>query len=468
MAETELSLNPHWRKRIKEIGLANFVREEMLRLGFYSEISEPERQQLTQFLDHAYPRLAELKNELEKIATEIAEIDDVQALLKEVRRTRIKRVKREREKRKARNERQQVKRKAAWLEKKSKNPPFLGIGVSSRLRFQGGDTKILTANELPTPKDAEELALLLNISTSELFWLSYERAATSLDHYTRFEIPKRSGGKRLISSPKPKLRTAQRWIAENILDKLSPAAQATAFRSGASIIKNAEPHLNAAIVVRIDFRDFFPSITYPRVRGYFESLGFNPGVATLLALISTDAPRVKVSFDGKTQYVAMGGRSLPQGACTSPALANLITRKLDARIAGLCQASTDQWTYTRYADDLTFSTQARDANVGRLLGSVQNIVSDEGFRINREKTAVMRAPGRRIVTGLIVEDEIRLSRRDLRRLRAFLHRCDKDGLARVSEEIGKDALAVAHGRLAYVQMVMPEHAGRIRGKYSWL
>ena len=137
-------------------------------------------------------------------------------------------------------------------------------------------------------------------------------------------------------------------------------------------------------------------------------------------------------------------------------------------MAGLCGALGATWTYTRYADDLTFSCREENADVGRLLKAIEKIVGAEGFRINAEKTAVMRAPGRQVVTGLLVGDEIRLSRRDLRRLRAFLHRCDKDGLETVSREIGKDALSVAHGYLAYVTMIMPDHAAGLKQRHGWL
>jgi RNA-directed DNA polymerase len=464
----ELSLNPHWRNRVKEIGRMNFTREEMLRLGFYTELDESEQERIKAFLDEAYPRLAELKKELEEVSTTIAEMEDVQSILKEVRRTRIERVRREREERKARKELENAARKKAWKAKKSKTPPFLGVGVSANLQFDGGDDKRLLSRDLPSPQDIDDLASSMEISNSELLWLCYERAAATVDHYTRFEIAKKSGGARLISSPKPKMRAAQRWILDNILAKLSPSDAATAFRPGASIIKNAEPHVGSAILVRIDFEDFFPSITFPRVRGFFEALGYNPGVSTILSLISTDAPRVKVNLDGRTQFVAMDERSLPQGACTSPALANLIAWKLDARITGLVQIAPSQWTYTRYADDLTLSSRDCNAKVGWLLGSIQTIASGEGFRINKKKTKIMRAPSRRIVTGLVVDKDIRLSRRDLRNFRAFLHRCDKDGLIKVSGEIGKDALAVARGRMAFVQMVMPDHAIGLRQKYSWL
>lgn len=388
--------------------------------------------------------------------------------MKEVRRERIERVKREREGRKVLKAEEQARRRQELAEEKRKTPRFLGHGVSARLSFGGGNSAELAARGLPAPENLEQLAESMQLDPSEVLWLSYERAATTVDHYTRFEIPKKSGGRRLISSPKPKLRVAQSWIAKNVLDLLSPSPHATAFRPGTSIVDNASPHLQASIVVKLDLKDFFPSISFPRVRGYFEYLGFNPGIATVLALICTDAPRVRLALDGSVKYVAMGERVLPQGACTSPALANLIATPLDGRLAGLCKALESKWTYTRYADDLTFSCRDHNADVGRLLKAIAKIVDDEGFRINADKTAVMRAPGRQVVTGLLVGDEIRLSRRDIRRLRAFLYRCDKEGVEVVSRAIGKDALAVARGHLSYISMIMPEHAAGLKQQYVWL
>ena len=464
----DLSLNPHWRRRVREIGRMNFTREEMIRLGFYSELESAEKEKLQMLLDEAYPRLSELKKELKDISSTIDELDDVQSLLKEVRRKRIERVKQEREQRRAKKVAETAERKKAWAEKKAKEPPFLGVGVSDRLQFSGGDENKIIGKGLPFVATAEQLATLMEISNSDLLWLCYERGAASVDHYTRFEIPKRSGGRRLISSPKPKLRIAQQWVLKNILEKLEPFKTATAFRPGKSILDNAEPHLNAEVIIRMDFKDFFPLITFPRVRGFFEALGYNPGISSLLALICTDAPRVKVRLEGKTEFVTTGARGLPQGACTSPSLANLIAWKLDARISGFAEKSDDGWVFTRYADDLTISTKNPDAEVGALIGVVKKISASEGFVINEEKTKVMRSPSRRVITGLIVDKDIRLSRKDLRNLRAFLHRCDKDGLNLVSEQIGKDALSVARGRLAFVQMVMPEQANALRSKYSWL
>lgn len=468
MDSTDLALNPQWRDRLKEVGRSNFVREEMLRLGFCANISEAERARVQSFLDEAYPKLAELKRELAAVRSKIEGISDIETLLKEVRRVRIERVRREREEKRLLKIQQLEQRRQALDEEKRKTPRFLGEGVSARLVFEGGDRTALVAKGLPHPENVEQLAELIQISPSEVLWLSYERAAASVDHYTRFEIPKKSGGRRLIASPKPKLRVAQSWIDKTVLRPLSPSPQAMAFRPGTSIVDNAAPHLNSAIVVRFDLKDFFPSISFRRVRGYFERLGFNPGIATILGLMCTDAPRVKVDLAGETRFVAMGERSLPQGACTSPALANLIAARLDARLMGLCRALGTKWVYTRYADDLTFSCVDAEADVGRLLKAVERVVEDEDFQLNRRKTAVMRAPSRQVVTGLLVGDAIRLSRRDLRRLRAFLHRCDRDGVEKTSLDIGKDALAVARGHLAYVTMVMPDYAARLRQNYAWL
>jgi retron-type reverse transcriptase len=462
-----LALNPQWRERISAIGRANFVREEMLRLGFISQLSEERRLDLQRFLDEAYPRISELKRELASVRKQMENIEDLEGLLREVRKRRIERVRGEREARKTAKSQEQAERRAAWAEQKIKLPPFLGVGVSSRLTFAGGDPDKLAARGLPIVENVEDLARLTELSAHDILWLSYERAASSVDHYTRFEIPKRSGG-RLIASPKPKLRVAQSWISETVLAALAPSRHATAFRPGTSIVQNASAHLNAAIVIRLDIKDFFPSIHFRRVRGYFEQLGFNPGVSTVLGLLCTDAPRAKVTLDGCVQYVAIGERALPQGACTSPALANLIASRLDARLAAVACAIPGDWRYTRYADDMVFSSADATADVSRLLCSVRTIASDEGFALNETKTAVMRRPNRQIVTGLLVGERVRLSRKDLRRLRAFLHRCARDGIEAVSKEIGKNALAVARGHLAYLSMIMPRYATNLRYENTWL
>jgi len=127
MMEETLVLNQRWRERIKEIGLKHFVREEMLRLGFVSDIDEGEKKKLRKFLDQAFPKLSELKKELLSIQEQINRVDDIELLLQEVRRERIDRIKEERKERKSRKAKEKQLRHEAWKQKQLKTPVFFGI-----------------------------------------------------------------------------------------------------------------------------------------------------------------------------------------------------------------------------------------------------------------------------------------------------------------------------------------------------
>ncbi len=345
-------------------------------------------------------------------------------------------------------------------------PTYLGRRVSSRLQFDGGEPDKLSQRGIPVLSTFTDVADALEITASELMWLVFERGAEGSSHYARFEIPKRSGGQRLISAPKPFLRAAQQWVRLNILAPLPVGSSAAAFRPGLSIVDNARRHSGKACVIRMDLTSFFESVTFPRLRGFFESLGYNPGVSTVLALICTDAPRARVTLDGETHYVIIGERSLPQGGCTSPDLCNLVTARLDARLEGL--ARKFGYEYSRYADDLVFSADAEETPASTVISAVTRICKDEGFEVNRQKTRTMRTPNRQLVTGLMVNEGVRLTRRDLRRIRAFLHHCETRGVDAVSAEIGKDAAAVAKGYFAYVFMVSRSAALKLADKHPWI
>ena len=264
------------------------------------------------------------------------------------------------------------------------------------------------------------------------------------------------------------MRLAQSWINLNVLGKITPSKYCYAFRPKISIVDNANQHMGKSVIAKLDVKDFFPSITFNRVRGYFEFLGYNPGVATVLALLCTDAPRVRITIKGRAQIVAIGARSLPQGACTSPALANLIASRLDARLAGFIERLEGEWSYTRYADDLTFSTTQAEPPIGQLIAAVTNIAKDENFEIKREKTRIMRSPRRQSVTGLIVGDEVRIPKATIKKMRALFHNIETKGKDVVTEELGKDALHVAHGYWAYLHMVTPTLANKYLKKHKWL
>jgi hypothetical protein len=209
----------------------------------------------------------------------------------------------------------------------------------------------------------------------------------------------------------------------------------------------------------MDIKDFFPTVTYPRVKGIFRKAGYREQVATLLALLCTEAPREIVEYDGKTFYVALGLRCLPQGAPTSPALTNTLCLRLDQRLTGL--AKRYGWRYTRYADDLTFSLPADHQGapkLGALMGLVRRVVAEEGFEIHPEKTRVARSGGRQKVTGLVVNGDgpPRVSRKLRRQLRAAIHNLKCGKPLKEGESVARLV-----GYAAYVHMTDPRLGARM-------
>lgn len=463
--EVNAAIRAKWCRRVESIGRRNFNAQEMAGLGFpVSANSEPVEQDSADAdaYTRALDELSTIKREMQAEDGRPGEIAVVNGLIKAVRDRRSGMLRAERERKQALN---QAERKGDGAKSRS-GPTFLGRRVSSRLNFEGGDPDALTAKGLPVLSSFSDIADVLEVTPEILQWLTYERGADTTDHYTRFAIPKRGGGRRLISTPKPAMRAAQQWIRTNVLVPLPVSEYAAAFRPGKSIADNARLHSGKSCVIRLDLRDFFGTVTFPRIRGFFESLGYNPGVATVLALICTDAPRSRVTLDGQTSLVIVGDRSLPQGACTSPDLANLITAGLDARIGGLSRKFG--YTYSRYADDLVFSTKNEEVFAAGVISAVSRVCREEGFQVNHRKTRIMRVPNRQLVTGLLVNNGVRLTRSDLRRIRAFLHRCETQGLDAVSAELGKDARAVAHGYFAYIFMITPGVAMKLLEKHPWI
>ena len=216
-------------------------------------------------------------------------------------------------------------------------------------------------------------------------------------------------------------------------------------------------------MVNLDLEGFFPNITFPRVRSVFQRLGYSPAVATILALVCTECPRKQVEYAGKVYYVATGPRGLPQGACTSPGLSNQVARRLDKRLQGV--AVKMGLTYTRYADDLTFSGDAAvDPRVGYLMARVRHIAQAEGFTINEEKSRVLRRNAAQRVTGLVVNDRPGVRRKEVRRLRAILHRARTEGLDQQNRTGRPDFRAWLLGKIAFVSMARPEVGARLRAE----
>lgn len=304
----------------------------------------------------------------------------------------------------------------------------------------------LGALGLPALARADEVAALVGIDPEDLPKLM--RPGTDAGSgYVEFEVPKAKGGTRRIAAPRTPLRKVQRKILDAILAKVPMHDACHGFVAGRSTVTNAAPHVGQALVVKLDLKDFFPTVHYRRVRGLFQHLGYNDEVAGVLAGLTTYRPKI-----GDT--VIWPG-ILPQGAPTSPALANLACRRLDQRLAKL--AAKYDAVYTRYADDLTFSfAQVPDVRLGRFLWWVDGICQQEGFIERADKRRILRAKHQQRVTGLVVNADVHVPRADKRKFRAILHNCKKHGVASQAQAGHHDHFAsYLAGYAAYVNMVEP-------------
>ena len=353
------------------------------------------------------------------------------------------------------------------------------------------------------------LAERLGVPAGMLSRLSY----TPEQKYTKFEIPKRRGGVRIIHKPEGDLHILQRLINRRLLNFAPEQPDCVmAFRLGRSISDNARRHSAKAVVVKFDLKDFFPSISFTRVNSIFKSIGLTEEESRTLAFITTtpcadshpkrtapveirtlkkqvrqlqqlgadaasslranDRVLRHIYEDGADASDYFGGdgdlahnlkqasaaapscmrRSLPQGAPTSPQLANLAAKALDSRLVGLGKSLG--FVYTRYADDLTFSSEDPKAKVDVLKTVVAQIVADCGFWLNESKTIVMRAPNTQRVTGLITNGKSpRVPRDTIRRIRAMMHSCTSDPTPKKIDQL--------RGYLSFVRMVNRDQADKL-------
>lgn len=365
------------------------------------------------------------------------------------------------EKKKAAAERRAA-RAAAVAQRRAEDIIFLGRGVSKGLNDRRSNIELLQQKSLPVLSSPADVAKALDLNVPKLRWLCFHSEAAQKVHYTAFEIPKRSGGTRLIAAPRPTLAKAQAWVLHNILEKLPTEENAHGFVKGRSTLTNAQAHLGRDVVVNIDLKDFFPSIAFPRVRGVFKRLGYSPAVSTVLALLCTEAPRRKVEYDGHVYYVAVGPRALPQGACTSPALSNQVSRRLDKRLRSRCRKAG--WTYTRYADDLSFSAAVKRPAAAALQAMVRHVAKEEGMAVNPKKGRVLVKAGRQQVTGIVVNQKTSVPREQVKRLRAILHQAKKTGLAAQNRENHPNFEAWLQGMIAYVSMVDSAKGSKLKAE----
>jgi hypothetical protein len=234
---------------------------------------------------------------------------------------------------------------------------------------------------------------------------------------------------------------------------------------GRSAVSYAQPHVGRRIVLRLDLRDFFPSVRAARVRALFRTAGYPPDVARTLAGLCTNVVPADVWQDGDPAKAALRAfcetAHLPQGAPTSPALANLCAYRLDCRLSRL--ASRARAVYTRYADDLAFSGDdelARSAR--RFQVAVCRIALEEGFEVNTRKTRFMRRAGRQHLAGVVVNDRLNCPRESYDRLKAILTNCLRHGPADQNRDGVADFRAHLAGRIAHLARLNPARGQRLR------
>lgn len=229
---------------------------------------------------------------------------------------------------------------------------------------------------LPYFENIEELANLIHIDSGRLKIL----IANTDSFYRKHSIAKRDGRTRVLHSPSNELKAIQAWILRHILDRLSASSFATAYAPKSRLIDNLSPHISNRYFLSIDIKDFFPSVRKPRVSRLFDKLGYGKTACYILTRLCT--------------YKA----GLPQGGVTSPCLSNLVCLQLDRRLAGL--TSRRNVVFTRYADDITFSTNNR-GSLTRLLPLAYQVLREEGFQPNIDKQRFMGPFTRCAITGLI-------------------------------------------------------------------
>jgi RNA-directed DNA polymerase len=271
-------------------------------------------------------------------------------------------------------------------------------------------------------------------------------------------LTKDDGSARLIEAPKSGLKHLQRRILSHILERIPPHPAVHGFVKRRSIKTFAAPHTGQRVVLRMDLKDFFPSFRAARIQAFFRTIGYPEPVADLLGgICTTSAPRALCKL-----LPLHSQPHLPQGAPTSPALANLCFWRMDCRLTGL--ARTAGATYTRYADDLAFSGgEAFERCVDRFPIQVAAILSDEDFRVNHRKTRVMRQGVRQHLAGLVVNDHINIRRADFDLLKAILTNCVRHGA-------GGENRAHLEGRVGFVESINPAkglHLRRIFDQITW-
>lgn len=463
-----------YRKLVNDMGKKEFTLEKMKEYGFWPKnLPTPYERQENETKEE-YQKKQELLKDYQKIVDKIAktydEKDEINIKLRELKNTYdetwdyekirldvaqkiMKDSIERRAERKRQREIEREQKSEAWNKKKKEEILFIGKGYSAALKEKDLDENRLLSKELPIIKTDKELAEFLGIEYKTLRFLTYHRDVVVNDHYHRFEVSKRRGGFRKIAAPKTTLKKAQKKILEEILEKFEVSEHAHGFIKERSVVSGATPHVrHTELLINMDLENFFPTITFERVRGLFKSFGYSGYISSLFAMICTYCERTEVEVKGEIRAVKTTDRILPQGSPASPMITNIICLKLDKRLSGL--ADKHGFVYTRYADDMSFSLREDSENnceEGKFCGLVSKIVSEEGFNINRAKTKFLRRNNRQCITGVVINnEEIGVTRKWIRRFRAAIYNAKR---AKLEGNLQEEVVNEISGMAAWVKSV---------------
>lgn len=291
-------------------------------------------------------------------------------------------------------------------------------------------------------KTRNDFAKFIGVKLQTLTYLLYIKKIDNC--YNTLEIPKKNGDTRTICVPNKNLKKVQKKLYNKLstyYDEIKTQNNFTSkishgFEKNRSIVTNAEVHKNKRYVVNLDLLDFFPSINFGRVRSYFIKNNYfeiNDDIATILAQLTC--------YKG----------TLPQGAPTSPLIANMICNIMDIRILKI--AKKYRLDYTRYADDLTFSTNNKYFlnDYDKFLEDIKNIIHRSGFELNSKKTRLLFSNSRQEVTGLVVIKKISVPKEYYKNTRAMAHSLYKNGYFLIDDEVG--TIEQLEGRFSFINQI---------------
>jgi retron-type reverse transcriptase len=301
--------------------------------------------------------------------------------------------------------------------------------------------------DLPVIETVGSLAEWLALTTDKLDWFANRQGFSQ--HYYYRVLAKDASRIRIIEASKPRLKALQGQILTAILEKIPPHPAAHGFLKGRSIKTFIAPHVGQRTVLRMDLKDFFPSIGRARISACFRTMGYPDSVATYLAALCTNIVPNSGNLYSRPH--------LPQGAPSSPALANLCVYRADCRLHGLAAAAGAN--YTRYADDLAFSG---NLNFEFFSLRAAAILLEEGFEVHHRKTRIMHGGVRQYLAGLIANQHMNVMRPDFDCLKAILTNCIRHGPTSQNRAAHPDFRAHLQGRIAFVESINPARGQRLR------